>query len=125
MNNTKFIKLVEKTYSDLNPEEIKLHIEINTNISRFDNWTNQVNDIKPIKNSIVLSSGCGTAGDLFYFLKKKAKKVYGIETSQDLAKLAKTRLSIFNSKKYQIDTYNGNKLPYQDNKFDIDPSPLN
>ena len=119
MNNSKFIKLVEKTYSNLNYNQKKLRIHINTDISRFDNWINQVNDIKPIKNSIVLSSGCGSAGDLFYFLKKGSKQVFGIETSVQSAKLAKARLSEFPSRKYKIDTYNGNKLPYKNNKFDI------
>lgn len=119
MKNKQFIKLIENTYSNLYPDKKQLHIQINTDITRFNVWTDQVNDIKQIKNSLVLSSGCGSGGDLFYFINKGAKKVFGIETSVQNAILAKARLSDFPSKKYKIDTYNGNILPYKNNKFDI------
>lgn len=119
MNKLKLTKLIENTYSNLYPDKKDIHIQINTDISRFDVWTNQVNDVKQIKNSVVLSSGCGSAGDLFYFINKGAKKVFGIETSVQNAILAKARLSDFPSKKYKIDTYDGNILPYKNNKFDI------
>jgi SAM-dependent methyltransferase len=119
MNNRNFTKLLEKHFSHLSDEKKALHIKINTDISRFDVWTDQVNQIKTIKNSTILSSGCGTGGDIYYFLQKKAKKVYGIETSPGLAKLAKNRLSVFKPTSYKIDIYDGNILPYSDNKFDI------
>lgn len=118
-SNTQFQKYLEKHFSEYSQQEKTNYIRINSDISRFDVWTEQVNQIKSIHNSIVLSSGCGSGGDLYYFLKKGAKKVYGIETSKDLAFLANKRLDIFNPKKFKIDVYDGARLPYRDNTFDI------
>ena len=76
MNNRNFTKLLEKHFSHLSDEKKALHIKINTDISRFDVWTDQVNQIKTIKNSTILSSGCGTGGDIYYFLQKKQKSLW-------------------------------------------------
>jgi len=125
MNNKDFKLHVKKTFLSpkgsfrYNKKDGQLHIKINTDISRFEPWIAEVNSIKKIKNSMVLSSGCGSGGDLYYFLKYSPKKVYRIETTNDLANLAKARLSNFNPKKYQIDIYDGNLLPYKNNMFDI------
>lgn len=119
MTNKQFHKLLENHFSKYSAEDKIKHIQINENISRFEDWIERVDQIKPVKNSVILSSGCGSGGDLFYFLKKKPKKVYGIETQKGLAYLAKKRLSIFGASKYKIDVYDGNNLPYPDNTFDI------
>lgn len=114
---TEFDKKLKKVFSSYKDPDF--FFAINKDISRFGDWVHEVNSIKNIKNSYVLSSGCGTAGDLYYFLKYSPKKVYGIETNKNYVSLAKLRLKQFKKNKYSISSYSGKILPYNNNFFDI------
>lgn len=73
-----------------------------------------------VTNKTVLEAGCGTAESLV-LLTKKAKKVYGIDLSNDALALSK---KIFTEReipveKYEIKKGDLNNIPYADNTFDV------
>ena len=88
--------------------------------SRFEILVKQVEPYRPIAGSRVLSSGCGSAGDLWAFMRAGAARGFGIEVTDDLAQLARER---FRGTEFepavQIDVYDGSVLPYQPDMFDI------
>lgn len=89
-------------------------------ISRFYSWVNEVSQYKEVTGSVVLSSGCGSAGDLFVFMEAGASKAYGIEVSEGLADLARKRLLGTRFENFvQIAVYHGSVLPYDNVFFDI------
>ena len=89
-------------------------------ISRFSAWISQAADYRVIEGAHVLSSGCGSGGDLLAFMAAGAGFVNGIEVNLRLANLAKIR---FSDTEYQskasISMYDGNVLPFENNSFDI------
>lgn len=89
-------------------------------ISRFFPWVQQLSEFKNPSNCNILSSGCGSGGDLFAFMESGAYNATGIEVDFRLAKLAKNR---FLHSKYQdrvmVSVYNGTNLPLASNQFDI------
>lgn len=89
-------------------------------ICRFHSWANEVSQYKEVTGSVVLSSGCGSAGDLFAFMEAGASKAYGIEVSDGLADLARKRFLGTRFEDFvQIDVYDGSVLPYNNDSFDI------
>jgi ubiquinone/menaquinone biosynthesis C-methylase UbiE len=89
-------------------------------ISRFEDWIARVGSYRSIASSTVFSSGCGSAGDLMAFVRAGASKAYGIEVEASLADLGRQR---FQGTQYQtavqIDSYDGEVLPYPAKMFDI------
>jgi len=89
-------------------------------ISRFHLWVGEVPKYRAISGSTVLSSGCGSAGDLQVFLEMGASKAHGIEVSEGLADLARLRFQGTQfERRVEIVTYDGSILPYVDGCFDI------
>jgi len=88
--------------------------------SRFYVIADEISNYYAMENAVVLSSGCGTAGDLYTFMEKGAKFTVGIETSHELAKLAYIRFaeSPFASQVH-LHVYDGSILPYSSNTFNI------
>ncbi len=88
--------------------------------SRFEDWVNLVSQYKGLEDQIVLSSGCGSAGDLMKFLEHGVKAAHGVEIDELLANLARARLvSTPFAQKAFIQVYNGGTLPYRDHEFDV------
>lgn len=88
--------------------------------SRFFPWVQQLSVYKDPSNCRILSSGCGSGGDLFVFMESGAKSATGIEVDFRLAKLAKDRFKHSEFQKdFMISVYNGLNLPLGNNKFDI------
>jgi SAM-dependent methyltransferase len=89
-------------------------------LSRFRRWVDQASQYRKVVGSTVLSSGCGSAGDLYAFMEAGARNAHGIEIDQDLAGLARKR---FHGSPYdnavEISVYDGLILPYDSNAFDI------
>jgi len=75
---------------------------------------------KPIIGSVVLSSGCGSAGDLAVCLELGAKRSFGIEVDEGLLRLATARFQD-NPRADRVDLrhYQGKELPYPDKAFDL------
>ena len=116
-----FLKALKEHYKQYEGNfnyENMLNAELD--ISRFYIFADQISNHFDLKGAIILSSGCGTAGDLFAFMDRGAKKTFGIETSHELAKLAYKR---FEGTPYKprvtIQVYDGYILPYPCNTFDI------
>lgn len=95
-------------------------VENHLDYSRFYDWIDQVAEYQNVPGSIVLSSGCGSAGDLMAFLEKGALEVHGVEVEPQLVELARSR---FKGTSYEsaveIHQYQGRKLPFLDNAFNI------
>lgn len=88
--------------------------------SRFDVLVRQVEPYKSIAGSRVLSSGCGSAGDVWAFMRAGAARGFGIEVTDDLAQLARQRFRGTEFERLvQIDVYDGSILPYGADTFDI------
>ncbi len=67
----------------------------------------------PIKNKALLDLGCGDGENLLYYNKKGAK-VFGIDASKELIKIAKSKLP-----KADIRVGFFEKLPFKQNYFDV------
>jgi len=89
-------------------------------ISRFYPICQTIAAYKPISGSVVLSSGCGSAGELAVCLELGAKRSFGIEVDEDLLQLATTRFQD-NPQAERVDLrhYQGKELPYPDQEFDL------
>ncbi|MHB0989222.1 MAG: class I SAM-dependent methyltransferase [Bellilinea sp.] len=88
--------------------------------SRFMPWLEQVNTYKPIKGARILSSGCGSGGDLYAFSLRNAKEIIGVEVDFQLARLAKLRLIPANlSIPSLLVDYAGGVLPLKSGAVDI------
>jgi SAM-dependent methyltransferase len=89
-------------------------------ITRFGAWADLAGQFRPIAGATVLSSGCGSGGDLWAFLERGARRAYGIEVNRALSRLAGRR---FAGTEYAnracIATYGGLTLPYGADAFDI------
>ena len=89
-------------------------------ISRFYPLMQAVTAYKPMEGATILSSGCGSAGDMYACLELGAVEAYGIEVDEKLLRLARAR---FQDTRYtgQVDLrlYDGFVLPYPDGLFDI------
>lgn len=66
-----------------------------------------------IKNISVLDFGCGI-GLLHKYLSDKNINIYGIDVSKNSLKIAKK-----NNPRSKLKYFNGKKIPYSDNKFDL------
>jgi SAM-dependent methyltransferase len=89
-------------------------------ISRFEPWVKELSRYKDITQATVLSSGCGSAGDLLAFMRAGAARVYGIEVNTELAALARMRFSRTEfADALDMRTYEGRTLPYESETFDI------
>jgi SAM-dependent methyltransferase len=107
-----------RPYADLFNYPTLLNNHLDT--SRFGSWVREVGWYRALTGVTVLSSGCGSAGDLLAFLQQGAAMAYGIEVDIGLARLARQRFvgTDFESAVH-IDIYNGLTLPYAGNSVDI------
>ncbi|MBN2146103.1 MAG: class I SAM-dependent methyltransferase, partial [Anaerolineales bacterium] len=89
-------------------------------VSRFYPILQAAGAYKPLPGSIVLSSGCGSGGDLFVCLDLGAERVFGIEVNEGLLKMARARFqgSAWEGKA-DLQRYHGRSLPYPDQTFDL------
>ncbi len=88
--------------------------------SRFYPWISQVAEFHVVEGSKVLSSGCGSGGDLFAFMSFGASTAIGIDIRFELAKMAMSRFEDTPFKnKVSVSIYNGNVLPFERETFDI------
>jgi SAM-dependent methyltransferase len=89
-------------------------------VSRFVPWVQQVAEYHPVRDSVVLSSGCGSAGDLLAFMQAGASRAYGIETDDAIVRLARSRFEATPfASTVQLDCYAGDVVPYSSDLFDI------
>lgn len=89
-------------------------------ISRFDAFCAVIDGYRPIRGSVVLSSGCGSAGDLAVCLKMGADRVCGIEVDHGLHRLAQARFRDHPAAdRVDLRQYDGHELPYPDSTFDL------
>ena len=89
-------------------------------VDKYRPWGEVINHYHKIKDCDIFSSGCGSAGDLLVMHDMGAKSVTGVEVDEELADLARTRLnSAGGNIKFDISTYGGRDLPYDDESFDI------
>ena len=107
-----------KAYAGYFNYENMLHGHLDA--SRFYGWVEQASHYRKIAGSIVLSSGCGSGGDLLAFMEAGALKSCGIEVDGNLAALARKR---FEGTDFQdtveVQVYDGSVLPYEEGFFDI------
>ncbi len=107
-----------KPYEDLFNYQTLLNGHLDT--SRFGPWVQAAGQYRALLGATVLSSGCGSAGDLQAFLQQGVATAYGIEVDFGLARLARQR---FAGTEFEpavhIDIYHGQVLPYADNSFDV------
>ena len=71
------VKNYLKPYENNFNYKTMLHRHLDT--SRFSSWLEQVNRYKTIRGSRILSSGCGSGGDLREFSRRSAKEIIGVE----------------------------------------------
>lgn len=89
-------------------------------VSRFDAICAGIDRYRPIRGSVVLSSGCGSAGDLSVCLKMGADRVCGIEVDPGLHRLAQARFRDHSAAdRVDLRQYDGRTLPYEDATFDL------
>jgi 2-polyprenyl-3-methyl-5-hydroxy-6-metoxy-1,4-benzoquinol methylase len=88
-------------------------------VDKYRPWGEIINSYHKIKDSDVFSSGCGSAGDLQIMHEMGAKSVTGVEVDEELANLARIRLKSAGDIKFDISTYTGRELPYDNDMFDI------
>lgn len=112
------VKEYLKPYEGYFHYEVMLNDQLDT--SRFEPWVRDVEQYRAVSGATVLSSGCGSAGDLLTFLHHGAVTGYGIEVDRGLARLARQRFAGSSAEaQVEIDVYNGLTLPYADKSFDI------
>ncbi len=58
---------------------------------RFHPWVVQLKEYRALEGAVVLSPGCGSAGDLLAFMEWGAAQVYGLEVDAPLCHLATLR----------------------------------
>lgn len=67
------------------------------------------------ENKKVIDMGCGDGSDIFYFSSRgKSSLLYGIDSSQKMVDLARAK-----NPNIKIDRSSFDKLPYEDNFFDV------
>ncbi len=89
-------------------------------LSRFQMIIGDLETYHSLQGARVLSSGCGSAGDLFVCLEKGASEVCGIEVVPDLVPLARKRFEgTPYEKSAKIVLHDGGALPYPDGSFDV------
>jgi 2-polyprenyl-3-methyl-5-hydroxy-6-metoxy-1,4-benzoquinol methylase len=88
-------------------------------VEKYRPWGETIDHYHKIKGSDVFSSGCGSAGDLLVMHEMGARSVAGIEVEDELADLARSRLISAGNINFDISTYAGQELPYDDCSFDI------
>ncbi len=88
-------------------------------VDKYRPWAETINHYHLIKGADVFSSGCGSAGDLWVMQDMGAASITGIEVDETLAELARTRLRGAGNIKFDVSTYAGQDLPYDDAQFDI------
>lgn len=107
----------EKYKNDFNYENL---VNNHLDTLRFQSWIADLERYVSVKDKTIFSSGCGSAGDLYEFLQKGAKKVYGVEVDKDLLDLAIARFKGTKlEKQVELSMYPGDILPYEDSTFDI------
>lgn len=112
------IKDYLRPYEDLFNYQAMLNGHLDT--SRFGPWAQEAGQYRALTGATVLSSGCGSAGDLLAFLEQGVIAAYGIEVDIGLARLARQRFAGTEFERaIHIDVYNGLTLPYADNSYDV------
>lgn len=95
-------------------------LEGHRDISRFYPMVKEVLPYRSLDGATILSSGCGSAGDLYACLGLGAAKVYGIDIDRRAAELGQLR---FEGTPYagraDVRSYDGSRLPYADDFFDV------
>ena len=89
-------------------------------VSRFYPILETISSYRSIADSVVLSSGCGSGGDLEVCLALGAKACYGIEVDKRLLGLAQARfLGSPLAQRVDLRHYDGGILPYSEDSFDL------
>ena len=108
------LKPIEGSYAF--EEMVKNHL----NTEKYRPWVEAMDAYRPVRGSVVLSSGCGSANDLVAFLDKGAARVCGVEVEAPLVKVAQLRFANDPRRdRVEIALYDGKSLPYGKNQFDI------
>jgi len=88
--------------------------------SHFGPICDTIEQVAPMRDRVVLSSGCGSAGDLAVCLERGAARVVGIEVDEDLVRLARARFADHpRAADVEIAHYQGRELPFEDERFDL------
>lgn len=73
------------------------------------------------EGEVVLDLGCGAGLDLYFYAKAVGKdtKVYGLDISEDMVNKARANMSAAGVKNVEVKSGHSDKLPFQDNFFDV------
>jgi SAM-dependent methyltransferase len=98
--------------------EASLRCHLDT--TRFDALMREVSAYHPVMDARLLSSGCGSAGDLHAALRAGAAEVHGIEVNPELVGLAERRFADMPDRaRVHLQLYDGEALPFDDDRFDV------
>lgn len=84
---------------------------------RFRGWTRVVGRYRPVAGARFLSSGCGFGGSLLAYHDAGAATVTGVEVDDEYARFARLRVSEVGDA--EVVLYDGDRLPFDDDAFDI------
>ena len=86
---------------------------------KLDPFYKRLIDSISLKNKVVLDLGCGQ-GVWSYYMSKKAKRVVGLDISSESINLAKKKYNNLRLKSpITFNVYDGLKIPYENNSFDV------
>jgi SAM-dependent methyltransferase len=84
---------------------------------RFHRWAAVVDRYRPVAGARVLSSGCGFGGSLLAYHDAGAASVTGVEVDPEYARFSELRVAEIPGA--QVVQYEGGRLPFHDDAFDI------
>lgn len=84
---------------------------------RFHRWAQVIDRYRPLEGARVLSSGCGFGGSLLAYHDAGAASVTGVEV--DPAYVRFSELRVADIPDAQVLAYDGHRLPFDDDAFDV------
>lgn len=98
----------------------RIMLDSHLDSSRFFTWIDEISKYHSLSGAEVLSSGCGSAGNLLCFLQRGCAYACGVEVDTDLKTLADLRFESTEFRdRVEILTCDGDQTPYPGNRFDI------
>lgn len=86
-------------------------------VDRFRQWAAVVDRCRPVQGARFLSSGCGFAGSLLAYRDAGAVSAVGVEVDDDYVRFGKLRVADLPDT--DVLSYDGRRLPFPDDSFDV------